>query len=642
MKRRNFIKLGTAATSGTFLINALPVKAFSTLDLMASIQCSTLHDRALVIIQMRGGNDGLNTLIPIDSYATYADLRPTIRIPDSGANAYIELDSTVPVADQVGLHPNMDLIKNMYDQGKVHFIQGVGYPDHNRSHFKSTDLWLTGGDGTPDLFNLQDGWMGRYLEYCYESILGNPSPALPDPVGLQLGNKKPSLGFHTADEHAVSINLSGQDPAGFFRLISELGMEPPSVIPASDYGAKMQYIIDVDQNTNVYAKRISDVFNRGRNSSDANYPNSYLANQLKTVARLMNGGCKSKIFLVDIGGFDTHANQVQAGSSHLGEHANLLKQLSEAVDAFQRDLASMHYEDRVMTVTFSEFGRKAFENANYGTDHGTLAPMMIFGKHVNGGISGTNLDLNNLDNGAPTNRQWDYRDVFTDLLRNWLGASDDALIATGFLDYLNSGLDLVQTTQYADPTCAPLPDNPSEYSDPDDSHRFSIEIPTQGTTNPVDEPLVEITECDYVLLAPGFAAVEGSNIHIYPFDCDQNAASYLLPRKNQIATAQSITSENDDRMELRAQEDFMTQFDVYPNPMEDHVNIAFKMQAGEKNVKAAIARQDGAIMNVPLIHSFYDRGYYTLRFNTSQLPAGIYFAMLNTGQRKESVKIIKK
>ena len=208
----------------------------------------------------------------------------------------------------------------------------------------------------------------------------------------------------------------------------------------------------VENSVEVYAQRITNVFNSGSNSS-VTYPDSNLADQLKTVARMLDGGCKTKIFLASIDGFDTHNGQVVNGNTASGKHYNLWETISQAVKAFTDDLGNLGLEEKVMTVTFSEFGRKAVENGNYGTDHGTLSNMFVFGSSVNAGVTGTNVDLTNLFQGTQLQgMQHDYRQVFTTLLQDWLGASDD-LISTAFPTAAFAKIPLIGSDSIADPSC---------------------------------------------------------------------------------------------------------------------------------------------------------------------------------------------
>jgi uncharacterized protein (DUF1501 family) len=452
MKRRNFLKIFPSAAVTPFVVNGFNLRPFANRRMAGILgSCDGLDERSIVLIQLKGGNDGINTLIPIAQYDTYADLRSDVLIPDSGSDRFIHLDSTLPDDRKIGLHPAMTALKEMYDDGMVNIIQGVGYENPNQSHFKSTDLWLSGGDGTPDNFSIHSGWMGRALQSLYPDVLGAPTPQMPDPLGIQVGDPNPSLGFHTETEHQNAINLSGQDPAGFYSLVQTIGGAPLANIPDSDYGEEIKYILAVEQSVNLYAQRITQVFNAGTNIGA--YPDSNLAAQLKTVARLIRGGSKTKIFLCSLGGFDTHSAQIPNGASAVeGAHADLLGILSEAVKAFFDDLKAMDIDDKVVGCTFSEFGRCAKGNGSNGTDHGTLAPIFLFGATVNPGVTGTNVNLSNL---TPDNQlqdmQHDYRQVFTTLLQDWLGAGTVVLEDTMFDSYVK--LPLVSPVFAVDPDC---------------------------------------------------------------------------------------------------------------------------------------------------------------------------------------------
>jgi uncharacterized protein (DUF1501 family) len=419
MKRRNFIQLTAAANAMVML----PSEVMGLLKTQDVTSCPVNTGKKLVIIQLQGANDGLNTIIPINQYDLYSSLRPDIRLNLTGANKIITLDSTLPLQNQVGLHPSLTGFKNLYDAGLMRIIQGVGYPSQDKSHFKSTDLWLTGGDGTPDNNNVGSGWMGRFLEKYYADFLSANFP-----LGLQFGSSDNSLGFHGAEHSALSMNLNNQDLNGYFSIVNGLGGEAPANIPNSEYGDLIQFILQNDANTNVYANTITTAFGAGSNA--ISYPNTFLANQLKTVAKLISGGLKTKIYLVRISGFDTHDGQVEDGATHLGTHANLLQQVSEAVLAFVTDLNNQNLGQDVLGLTFSEFGRKIAQNASRGTDHGEVAPMFLFGSVVGPGISGTNI---NLSEATPANNyqvktvQHDYRRVFATILQDWMGASTATL-----------------------------------------------------------------------------------------------------------------------------------------------------------------------------------------------------------------------
>ena len=455
MKRRNFIQLTASASA----LSLLPTEVFALFKSAGMTTCPDLNAKKIVLIQLAGANDGLNTLVPLNQYDAYASLRPNIKLNNVGAsNGLINLDTTLALENQVGLHPSLTGFKSLYDSGFMRVIQGVGYPSQDKSHFKSTDLWLTGGDGTQANNNLESGWMGRFLESYYSNFLTADFP-----LGIQLGSSDNSLGFHGEVEHGMSININGQDPSGFYSIVNGLGGAPPTNIPNSEYGNLIQFILDSDSETNIYAQAISTAFNSGTNSAAVTYPSTSLANQLKSVARFISGGLQTKVYLVKIGGFDTHDAQVASNTTtHLGDHADLLTQVSEAINCFITDLNSQNLGDDVIAVPFSEFGRKAGENGNLGTDHGEIAPMFVFGKSINPGISGTNINLSEAvlaNNFQVQTVQHDYRRVFSTILQDWFGASNQTLDLTFYDHTINSSYannkvsDLIKTANTVPASC---------------------------------------------------------------------------------------------------------------------------------------------------------------------------------------------
>ena len=455
MKRRNFIQLTASASA----LSLLPTEVFALFKSAGMTTCPDLNAKKIVLIQLSGANDGLNTLVPLNQYDAYASLRPNIKLNNVGAsNGLINLDTTLALENQVGLHPSLTGFKSLYDSGFMRVIQGVGYPSQDKSHFKSTDLWLTGGDGTQANNNLESGWMGRFLESYYSNFLTADFP-----LGIQLGSSDNSLGFHGEVEHGMSININGQDPSGFYSIVNGLGGAPPTNIPNSEYGNLIQFILDSDSETNIYAQAISTAFNSGTNSAAVTYPSTSLANQLKSVARFISGGLQTKVYLVKIGGFDTHDAQVASNTTtHLGDHADLLTQVSEAINCFITDLNSQNLGDDVIAVPFSEFGRKAGENGNLGTDHGEIAPMFVFGKSINPGISGTNINLSEAvlaNNFQVQTVQHDYRRVFSTILQDWFGASNQTLDLTFYDHTINSSYannkvsDLIKTANTVPASC---------------------------------------------------------------------------------------------------------------------------------------------------------------------------------------------
>ncbi len=350
------------------------------------------------------------------------------------------------------LHPNLTSFKELWDDGKLNIVHGVGYPHLNKSHFSGRAIMSKGGDGSESNSNKPDGWMARYLHSGFDHLQYD------DPLGIQLGNKKPADEFHSDEEHKVDINLSGQDTSGFYSQLSNIGNPVPDFgNNSSEYIQNIEFINGMEVTATNYAQRISTVFNTGTNS--VSYPSYDLADQLKTVARMISGGSKTKIFLLRIDGFDNHANQVDSQTnSHLGKHADLLTELSESIKAFQDDLEQLGIDENVVTTTFTEFGRKPIENGNKGTDHGNLGPMFIIGTGVKPGFTGTHLSLDSFTYGGnvkhfdlDTQMQHDYRQVYASLIGDFLGASSSTIIDTEFEAYDVNRLNLISNPILSNP-----------------------------------------------------------------------------------------------------------------------------------------------------------------------------------------------
>tara|TARA_B100001057_G_scaffold282622_1_gene282992 strand:- start:6254 stop:7903 length:1650 start_codon:yes stop_codon:yes gene_type:complete len=432
MKRRKFIKLTSTASAA----GLLPMQLNASFKFLNSITNCDVSNRKIVLVDLAGGNDGLNTLIPLNVYSDYVNMRPTTHVASAAALNLNLIDSSLQGTNQdLALHPIMTGMFNLFDQDQLRILQSVGYDSINKSHFASIDIYNTGNDGNNWNNGNNSGWMGRFMENHYSDLM-----PVNYPMGIQIGSPNTSLGFHGVNEHGLAMNLTGQDSDNFYSVLSGLSGEYPTDFPDSHYGTELQYIVDTDASSNVYAQAISSSFNDGSNFSGANYPDTDLADQLKTVARLMRGGIETKIYLVKLGGFDTHANQVQGAGDLQGRHYNLLDELSTAVEAFMRDLNSDSLAEDVVGITISEFGRKAKENGSLGTDHGKVAPVFIFGQPVQSGISGVNVDLNEAteDNDFQIDTvQFDYRQSLATLMQDFLG-SDSNTINSTFMDNITN------------------------------------------------------------------------------------------------------------------------------------------------------------------------------------------------------------
>ena len=442
--RRKFLKALPAAMSLPFGLNGMPVTLMEENALTKLARASMNNDRVLIILQMHGGNDGMNCLIPVSEYELYYSKRANIAIPArNSTRKYIPLDSTLAPEKQVGLHPDMMAMKQMYDQGKVAMIQGVSYKNNNGSHFRGRDILFMGG--AHDEY-LGSGWVGRYLQQEIAPQIypqDFPNSEMPDPLAIEMGNDV-SLIFHQQGNIPTSISIN--DPVGFANLVKELegfldeavdprGI-PPQYLEHSPYYNELNWILSLEDKSKDYAARLAEVYQAGNQVTGyTNYPETYpfnapkgslrntLTPQLQIITKLLSGGCKTKVFLIKIGGFDTHAGQVESYDPTMGAHAALMFHISSAMNAFQEDLKKRGLEDRVLTITTSEFGRRIYSNGSYGTDHGTGAPMFIFGKGVRGGVVGQVPDLTKPN----VEMQYDYRVVYGNIVRDWLLVPDDRI-----------------------------------------------------------------------------------------------------------------------------------------------------------------------------------------------------------------------
>ena len=451
MERRKFIKNLTLGGAAGFALGGIPVNLLAGNSALKRIASAADNENVLVFIQLHGGNDALNTLIPVSQYNEYYNLRSNIAIPDYGTRKFINVDTSIDEADQVGLHPDMLSFKDMYDNGMVSIVQNVGYPDMNLSHFRGRDIVFMGGDSYDEY---QSGWMGRFLDNVYPGYPdAYPSQDMQDPLGVELSGTL-SLAFHR--ETGIPIGLNLGNPEQFYNLISSVGVDPPITIPDSHAGDELRYIMEFEKKSNQYAERLKNVYEAGSNSTveypvdypyatQSNYSTNPLSGQLRLIARMIKGGVKTRIFLCRIGGFDTHGEQVVAGEPTEGIHAALLYHLSTAIKAFFDDLKLLGIDHKVMAMTFTEFGRRAYSNASYGTDHGTSTPVFLFGPGLNPGIYGTNPDLNDLHDGN-LKYNIDYRHVYTSIVQDWFGADNETLSEVGFSDWVDNRLPLVGPT----------------------------------------------------------------------------------------------------------------------------------------------------------------------------------------------------
>lgn len=396
--RRQF--LGSAGQSSAVLGTA--VMTFGTTApqvLCQAAAASPQDERVLVVIEMAGGNDGLNTVVP-HSDADYKKARQQIGIAKAG---------TLAVSDEIGLHPSLRQLADLLEQGRFAVVQGVGYENPNRSHFESMDIWhscLRKSDPR------HDGWIGRFLETA-------DLDGLPDPSALHLGAEKQPFALMSRDVRVPSIQsleqfrLQSGDSPGFRQAIRDLADQS-----RGDANDLLGFVQSSTKSALAASERMESAGVKYRPSES--YPTSRLGKKLETVAKLIASGLKTKVYYVRIDGFDTHANQPAA-------HAALLREVSEAVSTLIRDTNAHDAGDRVLVMCFSEFGRRVDENASDGTDHGTAGPIFVAGNKVEAGLIGSHPSLTDLDNGD-LKHHTDFRQVYAAILEDWLSCPSESVL----------------------------------------------------------------------------------------------------------------------------------------------------------------------------------------------------------------------
>ena len=400
--RRDFVSgLGLAAGAG-IMLGSTAVTALGRSPLLEHLRRGS-SDRILVLIQLEGGNDGLNTIIPVED-DHYFRARPGLAIPKSVA---------LPLTSTLGLHPALAPLSGLYGDGHMGIVQGVGYPSSSLSHFRGTDIWMSGRTDDPHELS---GWTGRQLETEYRGFVGDPTPY---PLAVQIGGLSSVLFQGSVRNMGMSVSSA----ARFQRLVSTGRLYDESGIPDTAYGHEISYVRRVANDAFRYGKAIYAAAESGRNEVSYSGPNdNWLAYKLSVVARLIKGNLGARVYHVSFGGFDTHGSQ---GATY-GRHATLLGRLAEAVPMFLQDLRAGGPEREVLVMTFSEFGRRVEENGSEGTDHGTAAPLFLFGPGAKGGLFGMAPSLSDLDDAGNLKHGVDFRAVYSTVLRDWFGFSASA------------------------------------------------------------------------------------------------------------------------------------------------------------------------------------------------------------------------
>jgi uncharacterized protein (DUF1501 family) len=407
LTRRSLLSRGALLVTAGLTAPAFIARTALALNSANSPAAQAQRGKILVALQMTGGNDGLNTLIPFADPGYYQH-RSSLAIPTS---------DILTLTDSLGLHPRLAKLKELFDANKVAVVQGVGYPNPNRSHFRSMDIWHS---ARPDIFE-RSGWLGRYLNACHCGQ-GSTLPA------VSAGDQVNSI-FYTETTLVPAVASIGA-----FSLQANTGQ-------ANDRQLQIQTLRNIYsqagnwsphealiRNTTLQAMDGAEQLQAAASAyhSPVSYPeNNALASQLQMVAQIISANLGTRLFSVSLAGFDTHAAQ-------FNQQAGLLSQLGDALDAFERDLEAMGKQDDVLVMTFSEFGRRVAQNGSAGTDHGTAEPMFLIGNGVQPGLHGTYPSLQDLDDNGDLKFSTDFRSVFAAVLQDHLGAEPTPILAGNY------------------------------------------------------------------------------------------------------------------------------------------------------------------------------------------------------------------
>jgi uncharacterized protein (DUF1501 family) len=379
LSRRNFLKAaGATALSIPFLGHSNNIFAL------------TSGQKIFVLIELNGGNDGLNTVVPFKD-AAYYSARPTMAVA---------ADKVLPISDTLGFHPEMTTLMDFWNSGKIAIVQGVGYPDPDLSHFRSTDIWR-GANTAPVI---DTGWIGRYLQTAFPSEIQNQT----FPLSVEVQNSNTLL-TSTGESY---LGLATTNPTSLYNNIKETVVLPKNTAPTGLTASEFDFVFGAKEQAKNLAKIVNDINNAQKNS--ITYPTTGLGSQLSMVARLISGGLQTNVYNLALGGFDTHSNQ-------LTTQLTLLKTLAEASSTFLKDIETLGHSDKVVVLIASEFGRRVKENGS-GTDHGTAQPVFVMG-NINPGLYGTMPSLTDLDSSGNMKFTTDFRGLYATVLTKCFGVS---------------------------------------------------------------------------------------------------------------------------------------------------------------------------------------------------------------------------
>ena len=605
MKRRDFLHNLSHATAASFMLPTF-ARSMNLGDSNSYLSQTVSSGKILVLIKLSGGNDGLNTVIPLDQMSELNQARPHVILPD---NKIINLNS-----HDLGLHPELSSFKNLFDEDRLKIIQNVGYDLPDFSHFRSMDIWETASD-----YNkfVNSGWMGRYLENQHPEFPENyPNTNYPHPLSVELGS--PSL-LLTGESSFTSF--VARDPDQFNEIINEFDNNYDT---SSYAGTKLDYIQLVGKQANTYGKILRDVYTAG--SVPTSFANSDLSQQFEILTKLISGGLNTRIYMVELGGFDTHDTQVDQSDHSKGAHARILKQLNDAVGGFMANMDAIGRSDDVLLMSYSEFGRTIVSNGSNGTDHGTAAPLFVIGNKVDPTILGDNPNI-------PANAEWqdnletefDFRSVYSSIMNQWLTVNP-----TTEEDVLFKKFDQLQIIQ-------------AKYVDSDGD---GVSDERDQCNDTPAGALVDINGCEIFSLAPSNYTIQTNSVSCpgsnngritvavtrtdinYQLTVEPLGESFTLTSENNhsLALEELDVSEYQLTFRVEGQANYSQRFDVQitePDPFTAKTQVSY----GTKSIRFTLSGSDIYYADLNGVRKEFRQGIFSL-----PLQAGLNRINISTPQ----------
>ena len=611
MKRRDFLHNISHLAAGSLILPSF-AKTLDFSDNNSFLNNTIDEGKILLLIKLNGGNDGLNTLIPLDQYSSLVQVRPHVILPE---NSIIDLGTS-----DLGLHPELGNFKSLFDEDRMKIIQNVGYQNPDLSHFRAMDVWESGSTSNE---YLTSGWIGRYLEDQHPNYPnGYPNLDYPHPLSVEL-NRGSLLMTGVNSFTSFVVN----EPEEFYEIINEFDNDYDT---SSNFGVKLDYLQRVAKQSNIYGELLREIYLSAE--SEIPYGNSNLDRQFDIVNRLIRGGLNTRIYLLELGGFDTHDTQVDSSDNTKGVHSFLLKQLNDSIGTFMRNMDSIDRSDDVLLMTYSEFGRTIVSNGSNGTDHGTAAPLFIFGNKIDPTIEGSNPNI-------PQNAVWqdnleyefDFKQVYSSIINQWLTRSQNTEQNVLFRSY--DQLPIIQS-QYIDSDG----DGVSDDRDQCNSTPLGTLVDTTGCG------IFSLPSSNYTVQTNGVSCPGKSNgridisventTHVYSILVQETNETFRLNSQNQHQTSIEGLGVGNYTLNIsvEGEEDYLQTFDVGITQPEEY-SAKTSINTNNKTIDVKVVGSDLYLVELNGDFKIYKKdqfqlnlrpGYNKLKIGTPQDCQGVH------------------